>query len=290
LSDLYRKLDADFGNSAPNYDREAEANPAMAYMRRASLQTLKATFSPGQRVLELGCGTGEEAIALGKAGVEVLATDVSAQMLAVAQGKVAAAELEQIVQTRRLAAGEVGALLDEVGAGALDGAYSSFGALNGEPDLGAVGRALAALVRPGGRLAASVMNRFYPFEVLWFLGHGRPREAVRRLGGSAMAHVSPALTVKVRTWYWSPRDFVRAFPAFRRVSCRALPLLLPPPYAAHLWARLPAWMWRLARWDERLAGWWPFCGLGDHFLMVLERLPGGSVGLSGGAAGRAGNA
>jgi SAM-dependent methyltransferase len=273
LSDLYREIGAGFDDSAQAYDREAEANPAMAYMRRVSLQTLQATFAPGERVLELGCGTGEEAIALGRAGVEVLATDVSAQMLAVARDKIADAGLEQVVQTRRLAAGEIDALVDEAGAGALDGAYSSFGALNGEPELGAVGRALAALIRPGGHLVVSVMNRVYPFEVLWFLAHGRPREAARRWGGSAMAHVSPSLTVRVRTWYWSPRGFTRAFPGFRRVSCRALPLLLPPPYVGHLWTRFPTWTARLVRWDRRLAGRWPFCGMGDHFLMALERIP-----------------
>jgi len=245
----------------------------MAYMRAVSLQTLKATFVPGQHVLELGCGTGEEAIALGRAGVKVLATDISAQMLDVAQAKVVAAGLERVVQTRHLAAGEIGVLVDEMGAGALAGAYSSFGALNGEPDLTVIATTLATLIRPGGRLVVSVMTRVYPFEVLWFLGHGRPREALRRWGGSTLAHVSPLLPVRVRTWYWSLRAFTRAFPAFRRVSCRGLPLLLPPPYAAHLWTRFPAWMGRLERWEEQLARRRLLCGLGDHFLIVLERVP-----------------
>jgi SAM-dependent methyltransferase len=273
MGDLYRELDAGFGSSAAAYDREAVANPAMVYMRGVSLQMLRANFASGERVLELGCGTGEEAIAMGRAGVEVLATDVSAQMLAVAQAKIAAAGLEPVVQTRRLAAGEIGALVDEMGARALDGAYSSFGALNGEPDLRVVGCALAALIRPGGRLVVSVMNRFYPFEVLWFLAHGRPREAVRRWGGSALARVSPSMAVRVRTWYWTPRRFARAFPAFRRVSCRALTLLLPPPYAGHLWARFPSWMEWLEHVEERLASQSPLCGLGDHFTIALERVP-----------------
>jgi SAM-dependent methyltransferase len=275
LSDLYREIGLGFDGSAQTYDQEAEANPAMSYMRSISLQTLRATFAPGQRVLELGCGTGEEAVALGRAGIRVLATDVSAQMLAVAGEKIAAAGLETVVQTRLVAAGELGALVSEVGEGAFDGAYSSFGALNGEPDLGTLGCALAALIRPGGCLVTSVMNRFYPFEVLWFLGHGRLRQAVRRWRGSTLAHVSPSLAVRVQTWYWSPRSFARAFPAFRRVSCRALPLLLPPPFVAHLWVRFPAWMEWLGRWEKRLAGWRPFCALGDHFVMILEHIPPG---------------
>jgi SAM-dependent methyltransferase len=273
VSDPYRALGAGFDRSAGRYDGEVEGNPAMAWMRGVSLRTLKAHFFPGQHVLELGCGTGEEAVALGRAGVRVLATDLSAEMLAVAGKKVADAGLEAMVQTRRLAAGQVGALVEELGAGAFDGAYSSFGALNGEPELGRVGHGLAALIRPGGRLVLGVMNRYYAFEALWFLAHGRPREAARRWGGSALAHVSPALPDRVRTWYWTPRAARRALPGFRPLSCRALPLLLPPPYAGHLWARYPRWMERLARWEARLAGRRAWCGLGDHFLMVLERVP-----------------
>jgi SAM-dependent methyltransferase len=245
----------------------------MAYMRRVSLRTLLANFAAGQRVLELGCGTGQEAIQLARAGLQVLATDLSPRMLAVTRRKVAAAGFEQVVRTRHLAAGEIGVLVQEVGEGAFDGAYSSFGALNGESDLHVVGIALGRLIRPGGRVVVSVMNRFYPFEVLWYLGHGRPRQAARRWGGSTLAHVSPSLAVRVRTWYCTPWAFGRAFPRFRRVSCRALPLLLPPPYAAHLWLRRPARMWHWVRWEEQLARLRPFCGLGDHFLMVLERLP-----------------
>lgn len=272
MKDLYRELGAGFDRSAGQYDREAEANPAMSYMRRVSLDVLRASFAPGQRVLELGCGTGEEAVALGREGVHVLALDLSSQMLAAARAKIAAAGLTQVVRARQLAAGEIGLLVDEAGEGAFDGAYSSFGALNGEPDLRVVGRALAQLIRPGGHLVVSVMNRFYPFEVLWYLAHGRPRQAVRRWGGSTMASVSPALAVRVRTWYHTPRDFERTLPAFRRVRCRALPLLLPPPYAAHLWMRFPAWMGRVSGVDEWLAPQWPFCALGDHFMMVLDRL------------------
>jgi SAM-dependent methyltransferase len=272
LGDLYRQIGAGFDQSAERYDLEAEANAAMAHMRRVSLAVLGDSFGTGQHVLELGCGTGEEAVALARDGIRVLATDVSSRMLDVARGKVSAAGLEQAVQTRQLAAGELSVLLDELGREAFDGAYSSFGALNGEPDLFEVGSALAKLIRPGGRLVASIMNRFYPFEMLWYLGHGRPRQAVRRWAGGARASVSPSLAVQVPTIYYTPRSFARAFPAFRRLLCRALPLLLPPPFAAHLWSRFPALIGRVLPWEDRLACYWPFGALGDHFLMVLERM------------------
>ena len=244
----------------------------MAYMRSVSLGVLGSSFASGQRILELGCGTGEEAIALGRQGVCVWATDVSSQMVRITSEKAAAAGLPQGLHARQLAAGQIGVLVDELGEGAFDGAYASFGVLNGEPDLHLVGRALTRLIRPGGLLVTSVMNRFYPVEVAWYLAHVRPSQAVRRWRGVTMAHVSPELSVRVPTWYYTPRTFARAFPAFRQVHCRALTLLLPPPFAAHVWHRFPGLTRRLALWEERLAGRWPFAALGDHFLVVLERM------------------
>jgi len=203
----------------------------------------------------------------------VLATDPSAEMLAIAAEKARAAGLEGVVRTRQLPAGAVGALVEELGAGAFDGAYSSFGPLNGEPDLSVVARGLATLIKPGGRLVAGVMNRFYPFEVLWYLLHGRPRTALRRWKGSAQARVSPALETTVAVWYHTPRGFARTMVGFRVQSCRALPLLLPPPYLPRLWPRRQRLLQRLERWEERLAPRRPWNALGDHFLMVLRRLP-----------------
>jgi SAM-dependent methyltransferase len=264
----YAEVREGFDRLAGRYDREVEQNQAMGAMRGVSLATLLATFQPGQRVIEVGCGTGEEAVALARGGVHVLATDLSPEMVCLAAAKAAAAGLEGRVQTCQLAAGELGALVAAYGPGAFDGAYSSFGPLNGEPDLRAVADALAVLVRPGGSLVVSVMNRFYVLETLWYLAHGHPRQAVRRWSGQAMAGVSPALSETVPTWYHTPWFFRRHFPQFRPTHCRALSLLLPPPYLAHLW---PRWPRPLHGWEEALARRWPFYGLGDHFLMVLKR-------------------
>jgi len=42
---------------------------------------------PGLKILELNCGTGEDALLFGQRGFNVLATDVSAEMLKVTQQK-----------------------------------------------------------------------------------------------------------------------------------------------------------------------------------------------------------
>ena len=261
-----------FDEAAALYDGETLPNASMASLRQVSLEVLLETFSPGDTFLEIGCGSGEEAIALAQGGMSVVATDLSAEMVRITSEKAGQAGLGERVEVRQLAARDLRTLEREFGRGGLDGAYSSFGPLNGEPDLAPVASALAALIRPGGSLVVSVMNRFYPLETVWYLLHGEFHNAFRRWSGSAHARVSFELDATVTTWYHTPGGFERAFrPHFRRTHCCALPLLLPPPYLAHLWRRWPRLMDCLERLDEPLAPHWPFHSLGDHFLMVLTR-------------------
>ena len=240
------ELTLGFDKAAALYDDETIPNASMAYMRRVSLDVLLETFSPGDKLLEIGCGSGGEAIALARRGMYIEATDLSAEMVRITSGKAQMEGVSGRVSARQLSARDLETLEGELGRGGLDGAYSSFGPLNGEPDLSPVASGLAALIRPGGSLVVSVMNRYYLLETVWYLLHGQLRNAVRRWSGSAQARVSFELDATVSTWYYTPSGFERAFrPLFRRTQCRALPLLVPPPYLSHLWARWPSLMERV---------------------------------------------
>src|SRR5205823_13066622 len=78
-----------FDSAAARYDAEGARNPMMRWLRRESLRHLVKTFSAGDTVLEIGCGTGEEAIALARRGVRVVATDASPAMIEVVSRKLA---------------------------------------------------------------------------------------------------------------------------------------------------------------------------------------------------------
>src|SRR5689334_14019983 len=91
-----------FDSMAADYDRAFSESAIGRHMRAAVWRRLDAAFRPGDRVLELNCGTGEDAIYLGRRGVRVLATDISAGMLDVTRAKVARAGLADVVQVERL--------------------------------------------------------------------------------------------------------------------------------------------------------------------------------------------
>ncbi|MFH1097118.1 MAG: methyltransferase domain-containing protein [Candidatus Desantisbacteria bacterium] len=56
--------------------------------RRSGLLIEKCCISPGMRVLEIGCGTGEYTLRLIQAGARIIATDISEVLLALAADKV----------------------------------------------------------------------------------------------------------------------------------------------------------------------------------------------------------
>ncbi|EPX86965.1 class I SAM-dependent methyltransferase [Salipiger mucosus] len=83
--------------SAAFWDRVAEryaARPvgdSAAY--EATLARVRHWLGPEMEVLELGCGTGSTAIALAEAAGRITATDVSGEMIRIAQGKAGPANL-----------------------------------------------------------------------------------------------------------------------------------------------------------------------------------------------------
>jgi SAM-dependent methyltransferase len=272
---------SDYLNTAQAFDVVAgdydavygpEGNAVMTWMRQENLTLLRETFPPDSHLLEIGCGTGEEAVALARAGRRVLATDISPQMAARTRAKARAAGVAERVVALAAPAGGLAALRPHA---PFDGAYASFGALNCEPALDRVATALTRLVKPGGRFVCSVMARWCPFELGWFLLHGRPRVAFRRLRrGWQLAPVAgqDGVEIAVPTRYLAVRDVARAFgPRFMVERTMALPLLLPPPYLDPLYRKRRALFDRLEPWERRLRERWPWRLWGDHVVLVLRR-------------------
>jgi SAM-dependent methyltransferase len=263
-----------FDSIAPHYDAlyGPAANAVMAWMHEENLALLRAAFPAGGRLLEIGCGTGDEALALARAGYTVLATDISPRMAALTQAKARTAGLLDHVVALALPGRALSALRPKQ---PFDGAYASFGSLNCETDLPAVAAALARLVRPGGVFVCSVMSRYYLAEVAWFLLHARPRMALRRWRrGWQAASVGEwsGDQIGVRTRYLTASGLAHTFvSAFAVEQVLALPLLLPPPYLEALFRRRSLFR-RWERWERRLRARWPWQHLGDHLVVVLRRI------------------
>jgi ubiquinone/menaquinone biosynthesis C-methylase UbiE len=246
-----------FDGLAPAYDREFGRNPAGLLFRHVFQERLRLLFPPGARVLDLGCGTGEDALFLASLGVRVHALDISPAMAERTREKAERASLADRIQVEARPAEDVGSV-----GGGFDGAYSDFGALNCAA-LGAVGDGLARALRPGARVLVSAIGRWpLPALVAGWLGMaGVPRAESPRVA----SHPVPTRSL-------GPRELREALgPAFQWRDGFALGVLVPgPPQEAWI-ARHALAFGALAAIEGVVRAWPGLRNLGDHVVVEGSR-------------------
>jgi ubiquinone/menaquinone biosynthesis C-methylase UbiE len=226
-------------------------------------------FQAGDHVLELGCGTGEDALWMGSHEIRVTATDSSAEMLSIARRKIDAAGLSPIVSLAQLDMNQIGEHADDNKI-RYDGVFSNFGAINCVEERTKLARYLAERIQYGGKVVLVVMSPYCPWEIFWSLLHGKFRTVFRRFKKGGMAHVGGDQYVRV--WYPSPRTLQQEFaPHFKRIQTIGVGVLLPPSYLDHLAERYPKLFANVAKMDRWMGRYFPFTWLCDHYLMILER-------------------
>jgi SAM-dependent methyltransferase len=268
-------IPAPFDKVAHAYDREFSETILGRWMRAATWRFLADAFKPGDRVLDLGCGTGRDARMLARQGVHVTAVDQSHAMLDIAGEEVERARLERFITLTTLDLAvfdpeRLSELQDELMADRFDGAYSNFGALNCLSDLRPLAESLARLIRKGGRMILVVMGPDCAWEIAWHLLHRDPRRAFRRNRRGVKANAGRGESVEV--WYPSPSKLCQAFERdFIRLETAPIGSFLPPSYLSALVERRLAFFERLARLEERTRS-LPFLpNISDHYLVVLQR-------------------
>jgi ubiquinone/menaquinone biosynthesis C-methylase UbiE len=255
-----------FESIAEQYDALFTRSLIGRAQRDAVWNVLRQTFRHGERVLEVNCGTGEDAVFMAQRGISVVACDASPGMISVAARRLAVEAPQAQVRLQVLPTEGIGVLQE---AESFDGVFSNFSGLNCLKDLAAFAREIAVLVKPGGKLLLCLSGRVCLWETLWYLGVGDTKRAFRRWTGRAVASLG---NVAVEVWYPTTRDITQRFhPWFALRSRRGIGVTVPPSYLEHLAQRHPELLKKLQTVDQVIAG-WPVCRVsGDHVLLTLER-------------------
>jgi ubiquinone/menaquinone biosynthesis C-methylase UbiE len=258
---------AAFDRIAEDYDQRFTYTLIGRAQRDAVWRVLAQTWKKDDRVLELNCGTGEDAVFLASNGISVLACDASRQMIVKAQQRLQQHPDRLPVFFCELSTERVGELAPET---KFDGAFSNFSGLNCIADLATVTSSLASLTGPDGKLILCFSTRFCLIETLYFLARGQLGKALRRCKGHSEVMLDG---VRFTVYYPTVRQIRRAFaPAFRLYSCIGIGVTVPPSYLEG-WARQHPGLFRIIRRAEILLARLPILrSTGDHVLLCFEKV------------------
>lgn len=244
-----------FDDAAAAYDSTFGRSPSGRLFRFRLAERIAQTVKPGSALLDIGCGTGDDAVWLQGCGFPVVGIDPSEAMVEVAKGKAGAMRTRPEFR--------VAGLEDLGSTESFDAIYSGFGAMNCVP-LEAWPGALSKLLRPGGQAFFVLMGR-RPFPE--FLSSGR--KAWKKRGEPTAKVAARSITVT----YPGPSAIEKALlPAFAVERTETLGALVPGPAFAD-WPRRHPEIFGLVAVLERLVARRRFlCGFSDHFLIELSRL------------------
>ncbi len=259
-----------FDRLAPTYDSDFTHSPIARRLRDRVHERLARHFHAGDHVLELGCGTGEDALRLAERGVRVLATDASAAMLETTRAKVAGHPLVDVEHLDLKAVVEAQHAAPQQTA-PFDGVFSNFGPLNVLDDWRPLAAWLAERVKPGGIAAFGVMGPLCLWEMGWHGLHGDFSTAFRRLRGQATFWPAPgaeSLLVYYPAIGRLKSDFA---PYFRCIHVESLGLCLPPSDVYGVIEKRPRLLRLLTALEDRFGRSAALARFADHYWIEFER-------------------
>jgi ubiquinone/menaquinone biosynthesis C-methylase UbiE len=269
-SAVHTNATAAFDTAAAEYDTAFSFSQTGTLQRKRVHHFLKkqAASLNGKNVLELNCGTGEDALWLAGYGAKVLATDQSANMMAQLQSKLQEAQGLDI-HTMQCAFNEV---MHKLPLQSADFILSNFGGLNciSSVQMASLASNLELIAKDDAQLALVVMSKKCWWEKIYFRLKGNKQAARRRQsdGPVTVSFGSEVLPV----WYYHPREIEKIFAAgFTKLYQKPVGIFLPPSYMEGYFEKRK-WLLKFLYGTEKLLGHCSFLApYADHYLIVFKK-------------------
>ncbi len=258
------KQDCMFDQAALSYDKDFTFSTIGKAQRERVHRFFDRHFSTHDRlnILEINCGTGEDARWLGLKGHYVTATDASSEMITICRSKRKSGrsyfnqcsfqDLHRMFKGRKF-----------------DLIFSNFGGLNciSPIHLAELSSDLNELLTDQGKLFLVVMSDQCMMENLYFLAKRK-----RRWTRDPVHPVDVAVGNQVvRTYYYSPSLLKKSlYSKFRVIDSHPVGLFIPPSYLEHFMRSHP-WLFRILNNLEKVFSHKVFSRYGDHYAMIFEK-------------------
>jgi ubiquinone/menaquinone biosynthesis C-methylase UbiE len=262
-----QKAAAAFTGQAPIFDELYSADTIINYKRDRVRRHVIRHAAPGGFVLELNCGTGEDAIYFAGKGYRVHATDISGGMLYQLVQKIGRYKMNKKVSFELCSYTH----LDELKCkGPFDMVFSNFAGLNCTGELDKVLASLPALLNAKGLITLVILPKFCLWETL-LVFKGKFRTAFRRFYNSngRKARVEGNY---FKCWYYNPSYITKRLKSeFDLVGIEGLCTIVPPSYIEGFATKYPSIFKFLRKWENKLKSRWPWKYIGDYYIITMRK-------------------
>ena len=259
-------MPADFDHIAINYDADFTNSVIGKAQRQLVFESLNTCVSNLDQlnILEINCGTGEDALVLAQKGASITATDVSEQMVKEARKKTksfpnASCEVLDINQLNTFKANKKFDLI-----------FSNFGGLNclSVSQLETFFANATTKLTAKGKLILVIMPGFCLWETAYFLLKLKFKEAFRRQNTNGIsANVDRK---NVHTYYYSPKKIAQLSTGFSVLKTAPIGFFVPPSYLNPFFKKRPKMLHKLLKMDQKQQRNSFFSSFSDHYLICLQ--------------------
>jgi ubiquinone/menaquinone biosynthesis C-methylase UbiE len=264
------RMAAPFDHIASTYD-SVFTQSAIGQLQRKQVWRYLEQITPelrGLEILELNCGTGEDAVLFSEKGFNIVATDVSEEMLKVTQQKAHQFSMQNKISSHYL---DLDSFDETLFDKKFDLVFSNFGGLNciNPESLKKLLQKLPHILNPKGRFVAVIMPKFCLWESLYFLARFQFKNVFRRWRQDEVLADLHGMFVK--TWYFRPSQ-IKTWSSqnFSMVSRKPVGFALPPSYLEKFFERKKRLLFGLNIMEKKLFNVSLLSGMADHFIIDLK--------------------
>ena len=257
-------METSFDKAALNYDTTFTNSQIGQLQRNLVYKQLSKQLDSVQNILEINCGTGEDAIWFAQQNFKITATDISQKMIDVAKSKAPFNNLN--FQTA-----DINSIATTFENEQFDLVFSNFGGLNclSAQELENFFKTVPSILSDKGKLVLVIMPKNTLWEQFYFLAKAQFSSVFRRKKELVFANVEGK---NVPTYNYNPKDIVNlAKVNFKMLETKPIGFFVPPSYFESFFKNKKGILKFLNSLENRIKNWSFLSKFADHYIIILQK-------------------